>query len=156
MHIHWRVYIKNTLGTSKMWSLYTGRLSGSITWKVYPSRHVQYGLYKQVVYIERWFLVQVWLYFMIKLNDFLGGHLLNQVKDTSVSDWIWTLKMFFVLWSWIWPSNFLHPWPLGSLLLLSGQRPHIIPKLLWNITWNVFEKNTFSLSLKDTSDAQIL
>ncbi len=40
------------------WSLYTG----SITWEVYPCWPVKCGLYKQVVFIYRWSLEQVWLY----------------------------------------------------------------------------------------------
>ncbi len=42
--IQWNLYIKTTIGTPKMWSFYTG------------------GLYKQVVFIQRWSLEQVWVY----------------------------------------------------------------------------------------------
>ncbi len=45
------LYIKTTLGTNKMWSLYTGGLyAGSIAWKV------ECSLYKQMVIIYRWAL----------------------------------------------------------------------------------------------------
>ncbi len=40
------------------WSLY----ADSIAWKVYPWGPVKCGLYKQVVFIYRWSLEQVWLY----------------------------------------------------------------------------------------------
>ncbi len=40
------------------WALY----AGSIAWKIYPRGPAKCGLYKQVVFIYRWSLEQVWLY----------------------------------------------------------------------------------------------
>ena len=40
------------------WSLY----AGSIAWKIYTWGPVKCGLYKQVVFVCRWSLEQVWLY----------------------------------------------------------------------------------------------
>ena len=49
-------YIKTTLGTNEIWSLYTGGLyAGSITSKVYLWGPVKCGLYQQVVFIYRWY-----------------------------------------------------------------------------------------------------
>ena len=56
------MHIKTTIGTNKRWYLYTDGIyrQGSEHGKYTPGD--MWGLYKQLVFIYRWPLEQVWLY----------------------------------------------------------------------------------------------
>ncbi len=65
-HLQWNMYIKTTLGTNKMWALYTGGLYMQVllyAWKIYPCRPVKCSFYKQLVciYIGGLEIEHVWL-----------------------------------------------------------------------------------------------
>ena len=64
------------------WSLY----AGSIAWKVYPCWPVQCGLYKQVVFIYRWSLQQVWLY-----SNHVEWHSCNICRSICICT-VWWLR----------------------------------------------------------------
>ena len=62
VYSQWNVYIKITLGTNKMWSLYTGGLYMKVQYHgKYTPETCKCGLYKQVVFIYRWSLEHLWV-----------------------------------------------------------------------------------------------
>ncbi len=68
INVQWNLYIKTTLGTNKMWPLYTGGLHMQV------QMHGKYtpGDLLNVVFISRWSLEQVSLYLLLPLTK---GHL---------------------------------------------------------------------------------
>ncbi len=85
IRIQCNLYTKTTLGTNKLWSLYTGGLYMLVQkhGKYTPRGHVNCSIYKQVVFVYRLSLEQVWLY-MYKPRPYLCPHLCQAVDSPVV------------------------------------------------------------------------